>query len=213
MKAKLLAGAILLASQTSHAAYVTFGFTGQVGSGFYGLPAATEFSGYYTIDTDASGTYTYLGGNPKYRYSEAIVTFELTINGQNMTSTGAGATIHVANDMRPSGSTSFYDSYEVDIDNLVGPLDLTAFRLSFSRNSSDPQQLLTDNSIQVTPPDFNLDAGGSNGTLYGTSSRSTGLYLSSLEIIANPPSLIPVPAAAWLFGSALLGLTAIKRRR
>jgi len=29
----------------------------------------------------------------------------------------------------------------------------------------------------------------------------------------TPPAPVPLPAAAWLFGSALLGLTAVKRRK
>ena len=37
--------------------------------------------------------------------------------------------------------------------------------------------------------------------------------LTLTHLSANPPPPIPVPAAAWLFGSALIGLAEIKRKK
>jgi hypothetical protein len=40
-----------------------------------------------------------------------------------------------------------------------------------------------------------------------------GLYEDQFELVSYSVSQVPVPAAAWLFGSALLGLGAIKRKK
>ena len=43
--------------------------------------------------------------------------------------------------------------------------------------------------------------------------KSSELYLSAVYTAADRPAEVPLPAAAWLFGSALLGLGAVKRRK
>jgi hypothetical protein len=40
-----------------------------------------------------------------------------------------------------------------------------------------------------------------------------GAVLSIDAVASNPPSEIPVPAAVWLFGSGLLGLVGVARRK
>lgn len=35
----------------------------------------------------------------------------------------------------------------------------------------------------------------------------------SVDVVVTPPPPVPLPAAAWLFGSALLGLVGVRRRR
>jgi hypothetical protein len=51
---------------------------------------------------------------------------------------------------------------------------------------------------------FNEDNGGDDMGL---------IYVTAAVMTDATPSPVPVPAAAWLFGSALLGLGAIKRRK
>jgi hypothetical protein len=41
--------------------------------------------------------------------------------------------------------------------------------------------------------------------------NSAGLFLEGS--VSAAPSAVPVPAAAWLFGSALVGLAGIGRKR
>jgi hypothetical protein len=48
---------------------------------------------------------------------------------------------------------------------------------------------------------------------YNVISSTEEVVLSLTEMAALPPSEVPVPAAAWLFGSALLGLGSMKRRQ
>lgn len=38
-------------------------------------------------------------------------------------------------------------------------------------------------------------------------------YFDNVEMLIEPPAAVPVPAAAWLFGSALLGLGGIARKK
>ena len=51
---------------------------------------------------------------------------------------------------------------------------------------------------------------GATGTVVGSTTSNGITALSTYNIAVAE---VPVPAAAWLFGSALLGLTGIARRR
>ena len=44
---------------------------------------------------------------------------------------------------------------------------------------------------------------------YWDDSATTG----EINVLVEPPSAVPIPAAAWLFGSAILGLLGIARRK
>ena len=44
---------------------------------------------------------------------------------------------------------------------------------------------------------------------YQDDSAATG----EINVLVEPPSAVPIPAAAWLFGSAILGLFGIARRK
>ena len=44
---------------------------------------------------------------------------------------------------------------------------------------------------------------------YQDDSAATG----EINVLVEPPSAVPIPAAAWLFGSAILGLLGIARRK
>jgi hypothetical protein len=55
-----------------------------------------------------------------------------------------------------------------------------------------------------------LDAAALGGTW---SSYDTGDFTNTYEGAIINPSAVPVPAALWLFGSGLLGLVGVARRR
>lgn len=64
---------------------------------------------------------------------------------------------------------------------------------------------------------WSWNTGNSPSSFYGASWDSIDLdtydiYVREVDNISYP-SAVPIPAAAWLFGSALLGLGAIKRRK
>ena len=54
--------------------------------------------------------------------------------------------------------------------------------------------------------DFRIQAIGS-----GSDTQSDHLYIDNIRV--NPASVVPVPAAFWLFGSGLVGLIGIARRK
>jgi len=72
----------------------------------------------------------------------------------------------------------------------------------------------------VVGADISLIAPNSNGSLYLFLAENDGIFADNyardhyhVEIITTPPPAVPVPAAAWLFGSGLLGLVGVARRR
>lgn len=63
----------------------------------------------------------------------------------------------------------------------------------------------------------NLDNGTDDSLLLGinlTTGKGTllGAFNGTINSLAAAPSAVPVPAAAWLFGSALLGLAGLRRK-
>ena len=70
--------------------------------------------------------------------------------------------------------------------------------------------------------DVNWLAIGTSYSVYATAdvdkSKSWSIYDDSaqtgeIQLSVEPPSAVPIPAAAWLFGSAILGLLGIARRK
>ena len=70
--------------------------------------------------------------------------------------------------------------------------------------------------------DVNWLAIGTGYDVYATAdvdkSKSWSIYDDSaqtgeIQLSVEPPSAVPIPAAAWLFGSAILGLFGIARRK
>jgi hypothetical protein len=103
----------------------------------------------------------------------------------------------------------------VDIDLAAGS-DYTATSVV----SSDSITLFNDNEFVVVTTD-------TSGTWYEpidwfVAAPNTNIYniifangavLQIDAVASNPPSEIPVPAAVWLFGSGLLGLAGVARRK
>lgn len=78
-------------------------------------------------------------------------------------------------------------------------------------DQSDELVLLRDRfdagSISLTQFTLRPEQDGSNGA---GANNNTAVYLHSVDFTV---SQVPIPAAAWLFGSALLGLVSVGRRR
>ena len=55
--------------------------------------------------------------------------------------------------------------------------------------------------------------GDFDGLTYPGSTIGMDIRLGMVFDSFSPPATVPVPAAAWLFGSAILGLVAVKRRK
>lgn len=95
----------------------------------------------------------------------------------------------------------FYGSFKVlDIENL-------------SMSIYDASNTLLSTSISgVSALNGNLSAGAYYAVVTGTSTGSAGGYYA-IAMISAPPEPVPIPTAAWLMGSGLIGLIAVARRR
>jgi hypothetical protein len=155
---------------------------------WYGIPSADGRQTFTTVEQNFSGTGTWGtngGGFPTLYFSYL-----------NTTVNGGGASTQIQNSASCSnGLTS-----------LLGKV-CTAFATT-SRNWEGLDFLFTFNSTKYS----------FTGQLTGTDTAGTGLNRNTTTIIWNlagidPPAEVPVPAAAWLFGSGLIGLAGAARRR
>jgi hypothetical protein len=60
---------------------------------------------------------------------------------------------------------------------------------------------------------FGFTGNGGSGTVQSYLLGSATFNNGTLTIAGNPASAVPLPAAVWLFGSGLLGLVGVSRRR
>lgn len=98
-----------------------------------------------------------------------------------------------------SGPTGFYSSFS-----LAGPD-------TFANNVASISVLPTNGTTADLISTNVISPGAFNVSLYGQQSSVAGTYSLDYAIQVDVAP-IPIPAAAWLFGSALLGLNAVKRR-
>ena len=83
----------------------------------------------------------------------------------------------------------------------------------FSMRWSTLDNTLFTNTALPTTPEFQSTTGLGNGGLkYDVSTTVTG-FVSFSQVRLSQPSAVPVPAAAWLFGSGLIGLVGVARRK
>ncbi|MEE8056344.1 MAG: VPLPA-CTERM sorting domain-containing protein [Pseudomonadales bacterium] len=122
--------------------------------------------------------------------------------------------IHIFNDL-----SGVYDGYFVNTGEATGTvLGLSILNIRFELFDQD-QTIFSDDSL---PTDFAFTSGIDTGwrlirdtsnptgpyTVASFSNSSDGEFFSLSEVAA-----VPLPASAWLFGSALVGLTGMRFRR
>ncbi len=66
-------------------------------------------------------------------------------------------------------------------------------------------------SASMSPVTF--DGATWGGDVMTPSGGTAATYNATISGVANAPSAVPVPAAVWLFGSGLMGLVGVARRR
>jgi hypothetical protein len=88
---------------------------------------------------------------------------------------------------------------------------------SFGTNQQKKYGFLTvqdAGAVGTTSELFGFTANGSSGKLQSYILGTAGLSANgTLTFTANPTSAVPLPAAVWLFGSGLMGLVGVSRRR
>ena len=136
------------------------------------------------------------GTKPKAVYNAATRT--LTYNYSNSTSNGGGASVESHTATSCSGNGSVFGA------TVCSQFDTSAGALNWEG--------LTLNLV------FNSDLTAYTGTLTGVSKAGASITSSVTTYKwnlsgATVPAAVPVPAAAWLFGSGLLGMAGVARRR
>lgn len=204
MNIKVFAFAILtMFSTMSHAVVVNF--SGNINSSNPGpFSGGDFFSGSFTLDESISPT----GVNN--RFSDAVNNFILEVNGN--TFTGEGGDV-IQRDLTGED----YLSITVDDTSTTGQVD----ELSFTGGSFEffGLNLFSDPTIlanNLTIADFSqIRYIFRFGTFSSNAASGNYLDITSFDFgsLNNEPSVVPVPAAAWLFGSALLGFIGFGRRK
>ncbi len=193
---------LLLSSASSHAVLVTF--DGTISNFNPGPFSGGEaFSGSFVMDESVTAT-----GSSIKTFSAALDSFTLTVgtftfSGENgriqQFSSSGGATDFLS--LSLGGSTG-------TVSGNVGSFALTKVTMDWRGGN-----LFTDRSIlahDLVTTDFGYRR--TTFTFSDTSTNSTAINSSS-TITVGPLTSVPVPAAAWLFGSGLLGLAGIARRQ
>lgn len=221
---------LLLASTVpAHALLYTVNYEGSVNSGKGGVFADTvKLFGTYTFDSDIANSD--LDGNAnKGKY--AVLTHSFTILNAALDTTlysslegttGTPATPDLFIKTENNGSDDKYKFEDTDTSGRnPNPFDVGEAFKKFKLDIKGPNTVFTDADFSDTNPaaggflPLTLNLGDFNaGTdrkweleFEGGGNKTTGT-LTSLTI-----SAVPIPAAVWLMGSALLGLVGIGRRK
>ncbi len=202
-KSNLLSGAVctfvMLMVSGAQAALVTFNFTGvvtQIGqvNSYGGTSIGDTFSGSFTFDDSVVGS----GGI--YNFSGSGVGISATIGSSSFQINPF--TIRVSNQIGGNGITDEYMVYGSE-----GPAQSdTDFQIVLVDASG---LVFSDVSLPLTPPPldaFDRQANQVRLNIPATTNPNSAFNLTSL-------TAVPVPAAVWLFGSALGLLGWIKKKR
>lgn len=201
----ILLASLLTISSTASAALLEFEFNGTSDPGF---GPQTTLSGSFLFDTSLATLEeleTYPGDNlSRMKTTGGVSGFNLNLVGvvsgspDVSASMGADLPSPVSNSME--GFMTFATAANsISFSNITGTAGIST--LTGWNNSADPIA------------DFWLDASfGASFWCMPThnSNYPSGNICGSAHFEVTP---IPVPAAAWLFGSALVGLAGIKRKR
>ncbi len=191
---------------TSHAANISFSFSGSVsevggavftqgGSGANGFSTSLPMSGSFTFNstTPDSNASANIG-----RYNGTIQS--LSVNVGNYTATYAPGTSFIRVVNNPGvGST-----YRVEVSGLVGPSVNGRTPTGFEIQLVNPAGgAFTNDHLPTTPPSLSSFASSQWRLIFtGVGHRVQGALTS----------LVPLPAAVWLFGAGLIALVGLGSR-
>lgn len=157
----------------------------------------STLTGTITLD-DTSASAVSGGSNGAKGYYAAPV---LTINEFTSALLEAPERTVVENDATSFDQLFFGYTNPVGVGDVYDRVDLIL------RDSSRTAFSSTDLPTSLILSDFNL------ATLFFYGRTSDGFERRNFNVVSLTPSVIPVPAAVWLFGTALVGLIGFGRRR
>ena len=218
--------AALLAAQTTHAATVSAAYEGVInqdsGLGLIGQTLRVDL----TYDDSLAPTTSWTGGslNDAAQYDAYLSSMTVTIGAYswNWDSLTGYSSIFLYNDSTISYSIGTEDRVESLASGFTGS-ELVSGAHSYSSNlflsDNDALTGLTNGQSLPNPaPDAGLFTRAEGNTLqlefYAPNEFDPwGNYYLIETAGVNNVSAVPLPAAFWLFGASLLGLSGIARRR
>ena len=195
------------------------GIASLTGSSLLPILGAEGFSGSNSrIGTSAVGmlSYTYTGGTP------TTISLDINLDGERGGTTDPGDAFVNSDVAVILGSVDdFITDYPTFIFEVVpgtpGLSVLGESNLSLGLNAG--QTTLTDSiSFTLNPGDeifvwAGIEAGGTRGGFGDAFNTLSMSFSDDTGIAPSDISAVPVPAAVWLFGSGLLGLVGVARRK
>ncbi len=205
----LCASVFSFVTTSSHATLITFGFAGTVSSisdvtnALGGsVDVGTVFSGQYNFESTTVGTCSPICTS----YFPAVTSATVTIGGNKFDRSGLNSTITVADGAMFTSSSGIV--IQADIYQVVIPL-FTEFAFSITLVDST-NTAFNDMTLPLVPPDIaKFDPMPNQFEIYEQVPSGT---IGIAGIITSIYS-VPVPAAVWLFGSGLLGLVCLAKRK
>ncbi len=215
MKKKLLlAAGLLMASGVSHAQIITVNYTGTVTDLGVLLSGDVVSIGDSVV---ASFSYDTNGGG-------VVDTFDIAIGGSFSASLASPGNMNVQNDQQNGSATQPADGL------TVGASNTTSSALNGHTNPYYQFGLRRENVLgqlwnDTLPPDLGDWAGVTLADLnaadwhwmdFGLNNPPTDPFRDDQirwDVDSFTVSAVPVPAAVWLFGSGLLGLLGVSRRK
>jgi hypothetical protein len=201
---KLLAFTCLTMSLGANAAVVEILFEGSITSvsGDVPLSIGTNFSATLVYDTDYA-TGTDYGVQQYYDFSASPVAYTLDVELGSYGGGGSDGSVSIINDWGGNGDwfqTSSSSGFSGD---SIGGYAWESTRITLKDTDG---LVFGDTSLQTALPNLSeFEASFATMFFDGASADAT--------ITAMNVSAVPLPAAVWLFGSALLGLGAMKRKK
>jgi len=214
----VLVSLVLLASSQAHSALITYEFEGTFNSGNSLFGVGDTFTGSYTFESTSTAT----SSHPAPSLNTQTIAINNSLPGTVWKIDVSSSTI---SDFSVSGTfgvisvgdntATFGDRYSVTLSApggmLPGGLGLNYFQIDLQDLTSNGADMLADNAFQSLP---NLALASYGGGRFFASGDTGGCTQCSFTLTSlTGVSPVPVPAAVWLFGTALLGLSGFGKRR
>ena len=209
---------LCLSSSAAQAAIVTWTFSGTIndlGTGgnepVPGINLGDAVTGTAIYDTNTSPTD--LGWATGYDLTTTGGLLTIEVSGLTFSTTTAGSRLwtQVYNDRPSYGDVVFIESINMTEDDV--------FNIQIA-DQVEPYDLLSDESLPtyldfLKAESLNPDGiGGNYGFIQSQAVMGDKPYQTALfSIDSFSMTVVPVPAAVWLFGSGLIGLIGVARRK
>lgn len=200
--------AMLVTPNHSQAASISFNFSGSVGDVFGGVftpqgfgadgfTTALPVSGGASINTLATDV---IAGSNIGRYNNTVQDFSVSVGTYFATFAPGNSFVRVTNSAPGAGS----DIYELRVNGLFGSAVNGFAPSSFLLELTDPSgTAFSSDALPGVPPSLSSFARSEFRLLFGSATTRVQGALTSL---------VPLPAAVWLFGAGLVALVGLGSR-